>query len=136
MFNHPQIIEEFCDKVGVCGSCQRNLGIDMVKDGHIYFLDDDNIVHPEFWNLKFDPDYFYTFNQNRTKEGKILTGDRLRYCEIDTAMFVVPKKMFDGIRWITTAKGSDGYLIAEINARYPNNHKYINRIAAYYNYLT
>ena len=47
---HPNIIEVDCSDPGVTGNPQRNLGISMVKDGFLFFLDDDNIIHPDFRN--------------------------------------------------------------------------------------
>lgn len=135
LFNDPKVEEVFCDVVGQAGHPQRNFGVNMVTDGHIYFLDDDNIIHPDFWNLKFEPDYFYTFDQLRDKRGSILTGNNIALSRIDTAMFVVPKKMFQGITWDIGRYDADGIFICQIKARYPNSHRYINTTACYYNFL-
>lgn len=133
IFNHPKIEEVFCSDVGQAGHPQRNFGVKMVTDGHIYFVDDDNIIHPEFWNLSFEPDYFYTFDQLRNKHGTILHGPNIRIGAIDTAMFVVPKKMF--IDWDINEYAADGLFIYAINSRNPDKHKYIDKVASYYNWL-
>ncbi len=37
---------------GVVGNTQRNYGLSFVEDdNYIYFLDDDNIIHPNFWKI-------------------------------------------------------------------------------------
>jgi hypothetical protein len=133
LFDHPKIEEVFCSDVGKAGHAQRNFGVKMVTDGQIYFLDDDNIVHPEFWKLQFHPDYFYTFDQLRNKQGHILPGNKIELCHIDTAMFVVPKKMF--IAWDISRYEADGIFITETNKRFGKYHKYINKLACYYNFL-
>ena len=55
------------------GHAQRNAAIERISGGHVYFLDDDTIMHPDFWNeLKnYDQYDFYTFQsggQNGKKE--------------------------------------------------------------------
>jgi len=137
IFNNPKIIETFCDVVGQAGHPQRNFGVNLVQNGHIYFLDDDNIIHPNFWNIidSFEEEYFYTFNQIRNKRGDLLFGNKVEIGKIDTAMFVVPKKMFEGIKWDITRYEADGIFITTVNNFYSKKHKYINCIACYYNYL-
>ena len=144
MFDESKIEEVFCSDLGQAGHPQRNFGVKMVTDGHIYFLDDDNIIHPEFWNLTFEPDYFYTFDQLRTKKGTVLKGikettvlkgNKIKVNHIDTAMFVVPLKMFEDNSWDITKYNADGFFITQVFAKYSNMHKYINVIASYYNFL-
>jgi hypothetical protein len=69
--NHPKIIEVECN-AGISGNPQRNYGMTLVDDGFIYFLDDDNIVHPDFWSIldSLDPQYFYSFDQHRKRLDK------------------------------------------------------------------
>ena len=49
IFKDPQIIELECSDFGIAGHPQRNFAIDIIEDGFIYFVDDDNIVHPNCW---------------------------------------------------------------------------------------
>jgi hypothetical protein len=109
----------------------------MVNEGFIYFLDDDNIIHPEFWNIVecIDDNYFYTFDQLRNKRGLILHGNNITVGRIDTAMFLVPKKMFEDISWVHDRYEADGIFITTIHSKYKDSHKYINKIACYYNFL-
>ena len=67
--SHPKIVELECNDPGISGNAQRNYGMTFVKDGWIYFLDDDNIIHENFWNLinSMDSKFIYTFNQVRYK---------------------------------------------------------------------
>lgn len=133
-FEHPQIEEVFCDAIGISGNQQRNFGAAMVSEGHIYFVDDDNIVHPEFWTLTFEPAFFYTFDQLRNKSGHVLRGSRFHHGQIDTAMFVVPKSMW--IDWNPNKYEADFLFISQINRKFGKHAKYFNKIACYYNYLT
>jgi hypothetical protein len=133
IFDDPKILEVFCDTPGTCGHPQINFGVDLVDSGHIYVLDDDNIVHPNFWTLDFsDPTQFYTFDQQRNTR-RILLGNRIQVGCIDTAMFVVPKHMYEP--WIVNKRKADGALICSIYSKHKDHHKYIHTTAAYFNYL-
>jgi glycosyltransferase involved in cell wall biosynthesis len=139
----PQIRELDTDNYGISGNAQRNHGASQVKDGLIYFLDDDNIVHPHFWDLvdTFDPAYFYTFDQRffvpdtfRKATNFVFKGNEPAVRKIDTAMFVVPAKMW--IPWTVDRYDADGIFIEDVHVRNPSRHKYIPEVAAYYNYVT
>jgi hypothetical protein len=57
--NDPKIVEIEChDSNGISGNQFRNKALDVIssthKGGFVYFVDDDNIVHSNFWNMKFD----------------------------------------------------------------------------------
>jgi hypothetical protein len=134
--NNPKIMEVECTG-GISGNPQRNHGISLVNDGYIYFLDDDNIIHPEFWSIvdKLDNNNFYTFDQARTKGGKILRGNEIGIRRIDTAMFIVHKKHIGNITWKCDLYGADFFFISEININNAGKHTYINKTACYYNYL-
>jgi len=139
--DHPKILEVMCDTIGVGGNPQRNYALDLVKDGFIYFLDDDTIMHRNFWFLldTFNPAYFYTFDQIRErKENMIctLSGNYIKLNNIDTAMFIVHTNHIKTIRWRNDSCYGDGYFICDILAQNNLCHRYINIIGCYYNYLT
>ena len=160
----PKICELDCDQAGIAGNAQRNHGVNFVKKGFIYFLDDDNIIHPEFWNISdtFDSNYFYTFDQIRNDNmrnilqpsfwknidstnynsplglytsGYILFGNTIKLKHIDTAMYIVHKKMIKNILWNLHRYDSDGIFICDVFKENINSHKYINKVCSYYNYL-
>jgi len=162
--NNPKILEVYCNDPGISGNPQRNCGINLVEDGFIYFLDDDNIIHPEFWNISdtFDSNYFYTFDQIRNDNmrnilqpqfwkkidstnnnnpldpytfGYILFGNTIKLKHIDTAMYIVHKKMIKNILWNLNRYDSDGIFICDVFKENVNSHKYINKVCSYYNYL-
>jgi len=134
---HPKIREVECDDASISGNAQRNYGISLVKDGFIYFLDDDNIVHPNFWTIadSFQLPYFYTFDQDRDKKGWILRGNKIQVRWIDTAMYVVHKKHVGKIKWQLMEYKADGYFICDVLTNNSYFHNYIPKTAAYYNYI-
>jgi hypothetical protein len=130
-----KILELECNILGAAGHPQRNFAIHHVNHGYIYMLDDDNIMHPEFWNIcpLFELPYFYTFDllNNNT----LLPGNNIKINKIDTSMFCVNKEHLKDIRWREDIYEADGYFIMDINKSNKDLHKYINKVAAYYNFL-
>jgi hypothetical protein len=141
-FDHPKILEMgHSSPPGTCsGNSQRNRGLAKVQHGMIYFLDDDNIVHPDFWKIVplFKEEHFYTFDQQRWDEfvstpGGIFKGDTPRLRKIDTAQYVVDVRM--ARFWKEDDYKADGLFIEDIFLRFNQNHTYIPVVASYYNYL-
>ena len=132
---NPKIIEVGCDDIGISGNSQRNYGMTLVNDGYIYFLDDDNIIHPNFWSIidSLDNDFFYTFNQLR--QDNTFIGNNIKVGMIDTAMFVVHKNHIKNIKWNVDRYDADGYFISDVFNNNRSKHKFINQIGSYYNFL-
>ena len=137
----PKITELECSDTGRAGHPMRNFAIKQIKEGLIYNLDDDNIMHPGFWELlpKMNTEHFYTFDQvNKSPyvRNGVLKGHRLRVSQIDTAQFVVPKTLVESIEFQKDNYSADGEYMVEVNSKNPGRHVYFPMLAAYYNYLT
>ena len=134
--NNPIIMEIECNG-GISGNPQRNYAINLVNNGYIYFLDDDNIIYPNFWSIIdiLDNESFYTFDQLRNKSGEILQSNNIAVNHIDTAMFIVHKKHIGNIEWMCDKYEADGFFICNINENNKGKHIYINSVSCYYNYL-
>lgn len=139
--NHEQIIEVDCKSSlnGVVGNTQRNYGLSYVEDdNYIYFLDDDNIIHPDFWKIieDLEPDTIHTFNQYREDiDEHILLGNRIQIHYIDTAMYIIHKNMIGNIKWQEDLYAADGKFITDVNLTGRYKHKYFQNYYCYYNYL-
>ena len=146
--DHPNIFELECSDKSDVGNAQRNLGLKLIKDGFIYFLDDDNIIHPELYNIipLLDKNYLYTFNQLRVENGndepwvlfnneggKILYGNQVVVKKIDIAQYIFHKDMVDNSKFVLDVYFADGIFISEIYEKNKQKHIYINKVAAYYN---
>jgi glycosyltransferase involved in cell wall biosynthesis len=133
---HPQILE-LEHNGGISGNPQRNYAIDHVEDGYVYFLDDDNIVHPNLWSVvnMLDGEHFYTFDQLRDNKHIVLYGNRIAVGHIDTAMYIVHRKHIGNIRWINSKYDADGHFICDIYREHSGSHKYIRELGCYYNYI-
>ena len=102
---------------GISGNPQRNYALTKITnpDTLLYYLDDDNIIHPNMYRLLniIDNNKIYSFNQyKRIKGNNICVG------KIDTAMVIIPYKLCTNIKWIINKYDADGYYIQEC---YNNN---------------
>lgn len=130
----PKIIELECTDEGCAGHPNRNVALEIIKDGLVYFLDDDNIIHPDFWNTEFKLGKVYTFNQLRNKRnGEVLSGRNPRPGSIDTAQCVFDASLLKGRRFKADAYDADGILIRELCTG--SDWEFIDRVLCYYNYL-
>jgi hypothetical protein len=111
LFRDPKIKEFVFEGDGISGNPQRNHALTKVnnQDTILYYLDDDNIVHPDLYNLLkiVDNTKLYTFNQlDRLKGNNIIIG------AIDTAMVLVPYLTCKDEIWIPSRYDADGYYIS------------------------
>ena len=131
--NDPKISEYFhSNPESVVGNSQRNFALQIVKnkDTFIYFLDDDNLMHPELFKLNLIPDTFYSFNQENG-----LVGKKLSVGYVDTAMVLIYYPIANSIQWDLNKYHSDGLYFSKLYLA--NKHKwvYINKSLCYYNKL-
>ena len=117
---------------GISGNPQRNFALTKITnpDTLIYYLDDDNIFHPDMYKLLniIDNDKMYTFNQyNR------INGNNINVGKIDTAMVIIPYKLCKNVKWILNKYEADGYYIKECYDENKNIHIYVDNDLCYYN---
>jgi len=128
-------------KAGNFGNWNRNYFLDsydFADDDWIVYLDDDNIVHPEWYdNIKdlVNEDYaMITWGQvNRDGFKRLDPNPRPKPFGIDTACFMVKWKYAKDVRWDDAPYGDGIY--AEKCAAKGEVHC-INKYLCYYNYLT
>lgn len=135
IFENNNKIKEYVFKgEGISGNPQRNYALTKITNPNtlIYYLDDDNIFHPDMYKLLniIDNDKMYTFNQcNRLKGNNIKCG-----C-IDTAMVIIPYNLCKDEKWILNKYDADGYYITECYNKNKNKHIFIDNDLCYYNKL-
>jgi hypothetical protein len=120
---------------GISGNPQRNYALTKIENPNtiLYYLDDDNIIHPNMYRLLniVDNTKLYTFNQlNRLK------GNNIRCGFIDTAMILLPYNLYKTETWILDKYEADGYYIEECYNKNRDIHIFINNDLCYYNKLT
>ena len=121
--------------------------IDLIEDGFIYFLDDDNILHEDFWDemskaIKENPDKRgFIFHQK--VGGKDFTGldiregkpENTKVRHIDMAQFVLRRDLIGEVRFVPNDYIADGYFIEKIYRQNPEDFFFIDKVLCYYNEL-
>ncbi len=145
-----RIVELICTVDALFGNACRNMGIDYLVqnnlDGFLFFLDDDNLVHPRLWELPeegLDLNKVYTFDMQRSyNENDLILGDNPVITKIDTAMILVHSSMLNGkngtsanIRWNLPEYCADGRFIEEIVSKFREHWVYLPGVRAYWNRL-
>lgn len=135
-YHHPQVVEMECKDEGVVGHPIRNMALGIITDGLVYFLDDDNVIHPEFWKIcrSFAPGKIHTFDMEYADK-RVLTGDSVKVCSIDTAQYVFDVALVGTTRFIPTEYVADGMFIESVYGANRDKWVYHKQIAAYYNRL-
>ena len=144
--------DSFSDKIeehvykgdGKSGNPQRNYALDLIKDmdTYLYYLDDDNIIHPELYTLlsTLEDNRMYTFDQQRSDNifpyKTLLKGDNIALYNIDTAMMLIDYNLCRNIRWDAYKYNADGLYITECYEKNKNNWIYIDKTMAFYNLLS
>jgi predicted O-methyltransferase YrrM len=140
--NNPNLFTDY-DKIkeyvhkdleSISGNSQRNYALTKISntDTYIYYLDDDNIIHPSFYRLMniIDDGKIYTFNQfNRIK------GNNINISKIDTAMFLIYYELCKEVKWIKNLYSADGRYIKECYEKNKDKHIYVDNDLCYYNRL-
>jgi hypothetical protein len=119
---------------GISGNPQRNYALTKITnhDTLLYYLDDDNILHPNIYRLLniIDNNKIYTFNQSNG-----IKGNNIVVNWIDTAMCIIPYKLCKNEKWILDYYNADGYYITECYNKNKNLHVYLDNDLCYYNKL-
>ena len=132
--NNDKIKEHLFKGDGISGNPQRNYALTQITNENtfLYYLDDDNVIHPDLYILLdvIEENNLYTFNQhNRIKGVECIPG------KIDTAMLLIDYKLCKGITWNPPLYDADGHYIQECYKKNSNNHIYVNNDLCYYNRL-
>jgi hypothetical protein len=126
------------------GIPQKNLGMGSIKDGFFHCLDDDNLVHPDFFRgimeaISANPGKrAFAFHQQRwDKHGDLRAApENMRKFHIDNTMFVVHKDLIGSDRYDQEKAGEeDFYFFRKLYDKDPDAFVFLDETLAYYNYL-
>ena len=123
------------DTNSICGNAQRNLAIDLVTEGYIYFNDDDTIMHPQLWdNIKDLTNDFIHFDQEEKDRSIRLRQSKVRLSYIDSHNFIVHRELAGDERFVMNRRDADG-VFAENCYNKSKTPKYIPIVLSTYNAL-
>jgi hypothetical protein len=134
--NIPDICEPYCTQNvdSISGNAQRNLALDLITDGHVYFNDDDTIIQPTLWDeIKEKDADFISFKQSN-KDGSLrLEGIEIKPNYIDSHNFITSVECINS-RWMLNRYDADGIFASECfkNAK---QYLYIPKVLSVYNFL-
>lgn len=125
------------------GVKQKNFGIDHIQSGWFHLLDDDNIVHPNFFRglaaaMKRHPrKKAFAFCQHRwDSEDKIAAPERMQPAMIDNTMFVVHMDLIGKKRYEPgRASIEDYWFFRGLYDAHPGQFVFLSEYMAFYNYL-
>ena len=135
--NIPENCESYCfkDFKSISGNAQRNFALNLIKHGHIYFNDDDTVIHENLWeNIKDLNEDFISFMQESKNKKIRLEGKKIQLNKIDSHNFIVSKKCSENIRWNIEKYEADG-LFASESYKVAETKKYIEKVLSTYNAL-
>jgi hypothetical protein len=140
LFKDNEKISEYIysDSTGISGNPQRNYALTVVKnhESYIYYLDDDNIIHPGLYTISLLKGKIYTFNQINKDNPPGLKGTCIKPNYIDTAMFLIDYSLAKEIKWKNDLYNADGYYIEQCYLMNIGKWIYVNKNICYYNFLT
>ena len=142
LLDKPENIPDNCewyaikDANSTSGNAQRNFALNLVTHGHIYFNDDDTVMHPDLWeNIKNETDEDFISFKQANKDGTIrLEGINISVGYIDSHNFVTSVECVGDTRWVLNRYDADGVFAHECYQK-AKNKSYINKVLSVYNTL-
>ena len=123
-------------KGGRWGNRQRTFGLAFARERYVYFLDDDNILHPHLPKLLGRLDGEVAMFCQANPDGTRRLGVGWRPGELcDTAQFLVPRYIAIRYQWPGDHRAADVMYFTEIHQKHSDRFRRINETAAYYNFL-
>jgi hypothetical protein len=117
------------------GHAQRNFALNLIKEGYVYFNDDDTVIHPELWdNIKDADADFIHFMQNDKNGSLRLSGENVVMGQIDSHNFITKCDIIGEDRWIIDKYEADGYFAEKMYSK-AKNPLYIPKVLSVYNAL-
>ncbi len=132
------------------GSCppygieQKNFAMGLIEDGYYHCIDDDNIVHPHFFEgieraMEANPGKkAFVFGQHRWDNiGPLVAApNRMEYGKIDNTMFVVHSTLIGPRRYDLDRSGREDFLFfRKLYDVHQAEFVFIPQTLAYYNYI-
>lgn len=137
----PAEVPENCEAYAVrnpessTGNAQRNLALDLIDKGHIYFNDDDTLIHPELWDsIQYHHVDFISFSQAHKDSSIRLRGDTISVGSIDSHNFIVSADIAKDVRFVLDKYEADGIFAQQCYSK-ASTKVFIDKVLSIYNQL-
>lgn len=126
------------------GIAQKNLGMQVAGAGFFHCLDDDNLVHPDFFTgvqraMEANPSKrAFVFSQRRWggEESLVASPHRMQAAKIDNTMFVVHSSLIANNRYDLQKAGlEDFYFFRKLYDQHRDEFVFLPETLAFYNYI-
>ena len=118
------------------GNYQRNCALEAIKDGLVYFLDDDTLIHPELF------DELAKVKTGAVAFGQVLNGGiryaspaTMKVCQIDMGQVAIQREVIGDARFALGVYEADGIFIQAVYGNNPEAWSFIEKPLCYYNKL-
>lgn len=119
----------------IAGHAQRNFANRLIADGYVLQIDDDTILHPNFWEAVKDCEedivswaQTWANGEHRLAAGNYWVGG------IDSGSFMVKRSVIGDLQWQVSRYDADGLFAQQVVARTKSQRR-IEQYLSYYNYL-
>ena len=104
------------DSKSIVGHAQRNYALSLVQKGHVYFNDDDTIIHKNLWNKisKLTNYDFISFEQEFVGGKKRLLSNKIERRHIDSHNFISSYKICKNFKFNISEYGADGIFAKQV----------------------
>lgn len=131
------------------GNVQRNIALDLIKDGYVCYMDDDNRFHPYYFDCMYNYINYYAVNYDvfigsqltddyphgELPEGILKVGpNSMKKGLVDGHQITHKKDILGDLRW-NNSPGADGELIETLHSRFPEKFVFIEEAICYHNYF-
>lgn len=127
------------NRESIYGNSQRNFGLQKCTTKFITFLDDDTILHPDYFNMIH---HLLVYNKvvvvgQQLKNGAtrlVAHPNNVKVCHIDTSQLLFPTSILKEFSW-SNEYSSDGILAEEVYRKYHSDFLFFNSNLSIYNAL-
>ncbi len=129
------------DSRSIVGNAQRNLALDLIAQGWVYFLDDDNLMHPSFFTglraaIATRPDVSaFAFPQDMGSWTRRAAPETMRMGQVDMAQVCAQRDLIADRRFTLGVYEADGYFIQDLYAADPAKWVFWSQPCCFYNAL-
>lgn len=133
----PRIAEQHLwqEQGSTAGHAQRNFANKLIAEGYVLQLDDDTILHPNFWeSVKDCEEDIVSWKQSWADGSHRLYAGKYSIGSIDSGSFMVKRSIIGDLQWQKEKYDADGYFAEQIITK-AKTKKEIDKYLSYYNYL-